>query len=137
MTGPLRLSSVEDYAASAVEGFVGGTWGERTVRDARDGFGLRVDLTYDDAGVALELTSLTDGQWSAAGSEVVKLETRLTERARREGWGGWVLGIAMPARLRELEAAVAQLMATGDEFEPSYSSDALLDMAADAVRVFV
>lgn len=134
---PLSLSPVEDYTASAVEGTVGGAWGQRTVRDARDASGLRVDLTYDDARVALELTSLNDSEWSAASSEVVKLETRLTERARRDGWGGWVLGIAMPARLRELETEVARLMETGDEFEPSYSSDALLAMVPEAVEAFL
>src|SRR5205085_4548835 len=135
--GLLTLSPVEEYTASAVEAAVGGDWCRRRVRDARDGSGVRVDLTYEDAGVALELTSLNDPEWNAAGSEVAKLEARLTERARREGWGGWVLSVAMPLRLRDLEPAVAQLMAAGDEFEPSYTSETLLAMAPDAVSEFV
>lgn len=131
------LSRIEDYTATAVEDAFGARWGGRTVRDARDGSGLRVDLTYEDAGVALELTSLTDEKMTAASSEVVKLEARLTDRARREGWGGWLLGISMPSRIRDIEVAVTELMAGGEEFEPSYSSDALLEMAPTAARAFV
>lgn len=131
------MSRGEDYTAKAVEHAVGGAWGERTVRDARDDSGLRVDVTYDTGAIALELTSLNDAEWNAAGSEVAKLENRLTERARREGWGGWVLGIAMPSRIRELEPAVVQLMAGGEEFEPSYSAEELLGMAHQDARAFV
>lgn len=127
-----ELRPTEEYTVGAIEAVLGRElqqdWGRRTQRDGRDGSGLTVDLTYDAAAIALELTSLQDPAFTASGSEAAKLEARLTETARAQGWGGWLLRVRLPASLKAIEPAVERLMAENREIDPmNYSSQDLMD----------
>jgi len=63
------LHPVEQYLVDVVTDVartdLGIDWGPWCRRDARDDSGLRVDLTFEPSNIALELTSLQDGDWNA------------------------------------------------------------------------
>ena len=102
------LSSIERYLLDVVSDVarrdLGQDWGPWRVRDSRDGSGLRVDVTFEDSGVALELTSLQDSEWLAANSVARKFERELTVFARERRLHGWVLGVSGSARLKDIAA---------------------------------
>jgi hypothetical protein len=107
-------------------------WGKWCERDGRDGSGLRVDVTFEDCGIALELTSLQDSVWLAANSAARKLERQLTTFARDRSLQGWVVAVSSTARLMDIAAAAMPLMESGTEIRPMrYSSRDLADAEAN------
>jgi hypothetical protein len=101
--------------------------GPVTVRDGRRG-DLRIDVTFDADGVAIELTTITDAEWAAGTAEAAKLADRLAEYARKETLGGWFIGLSASTDMRSIEPELRDLMREGREFVPmSYLSSDLVE----------
>jgi hypothetical protein len=133
------LSPTERYLIEVVTGVarrdLGQDWGLWCERDARDESGLRVDVTFEDRSIALELTSLHDPEWRNASATARKMEARLTSFAQQSGLGGWVITARSDANLNDIEAPVKELMESGTEITPmGYSSHDLVHAEAQGER---
>lgn len=130
-----REDPVERLTRNAVVDVVrrdlGIDWGPPHRRDACDDSGLRVDYTFDEANVALEVTSVPNQSWRAIQPEIDKLEEDLTAFARDRRLGGWVIAVFTTADMRAISPAVKPLMEAGTEISPMrYTSEDLIDARA-------
>lgn len=133
----------EETAAALVE-FVlrheGTPIGGWTRRDGSDTSGLTVDFTFDEVepGLALEVTSIHGKGDPALSSEGGRLEERLTEKARSEKLGQWVVVLNGEARVREAEPRILEILRGGESIRPgTYSSADLLAMSSDSRKAFI
>jgi hypothetical protein len=110
------VRELEDGLAGRIEAVLlrdeGVELGPRTRRDGVDGSGLTVDFTYDEAGHALEVTTTPDvGTPTAVAA--AKLADRLSEVA-----SGWIIVVSDKATMRDLDAELLGLIATGVGIRP-------------------
>ena len=84
-----------------------------TERDGRDGAGLTVDFTYDEADppFAVEVTRLRDDFERPAEAELRRLEVRLQRHVTSKGWPHWCVGIRTETKLKsDLEPAIHRVI---------------------------
>lgn len=107
---------------------------------ARDGDGTtRVDFVFGDAdpapGVALEITSITDGPVIALGRELERLEVELDRVAVDEELGFWSLGVRVGSAVRVLRPMLLDLLRSqkgrSDVMAQYSAADAPDDLAVD------
>ncbi|MGQ0668964.1 MAG: hypothetical protein ACT4PO_04705 [Actinomycetota bacterium] len=87
--------------------------GPPTERDGRDGSGLTVDFTYDEADppFAVEVTRLRDDFERPPEAELRGLEERLRRHVASKGSPHWSVGIRTETKLRsDLEPAIRQMI---------------------------
>ncbi|MEQ8717154.1 MAG: hypothetical protein RIE08_06050 [Acidimicrobiales bacterium] len=95
---------VAGYIELTLEHVDGRLLGPRTRCDAATPDALRVDFTYEstDQPVALEVTSLTLPAAAAFAAELRKFGSALDEKARRNAFEGWHIGIRQGSDLAAL-----------------------------------
>jgi hypothetical protein len=124
-----RMRELEPYLADVIEAVarrdLAMELGPRTVRDARDVTGLRVNFTYEQSAKALEVTTIPDDD-AAVLSEVTKLADRLSK-----DMAGWLVVLKSSAQIKALEDALISVLETGREIRPgAYSSSDVEHWAA-------
>jgi hypothetical protein len=143
MATPQELQVV-GWVADFVEREHGTVPGPSTERDGKDGSGLTVDFTFEDADprFAVEVTPLRDDfeDWDA--DDLRRFKARIARFVHAKGWPHWSIGIApetsfktglAPAVERMIEWMIA---ATLDRLGPgSWSADVSLDLFHRIQRV--
>ena len=102
--------------------------GEPTLND--DGTSpAQFDVIFNDADppVALEVTSITDGEFISTAAAAEPVAARLNAHAQRLGAGFWYINVVAGTLLKPLENELDQLMERGPEVLPDL-------MAQDGLR---
>ena len=102
--------------------------GEPTLNDDGTSPG-QVDVMFNDADppVALEVTSITDGEFISTAVAAERVADRLNGHAERLGVGFWYINVVAGTMLKPLENELDQLMERGPEAFPDL-------MAQDGLR---
>lgn len=143
--GTRQELQVVKWVAYFVERELGTVPGKPTERDAKDGSGLTVDFTFDDASppFAVEVTRLRDDFEFWDSDDVRRFKARIARHLEAKGWPpDWSVGLSPETSFKaELAPAVQRMMewmvaAKLDKLGPgSWSADVPMDLFQRLQRV--